>query len=299
MRGVWTALVTPFNDKNELDLDAFRRILRDQKAARITGVIPCGTTGESPTLSAAEKKTLIQTALQELKGSGVKIIAGTGSNYTAETIELSKWASEQGVDGVLIVTPYYNKPSQAGLEAHFRAIADVIQCELMLYNVPGRTGVSLTASTIASLATHPRIRSLKEATGNTAFTSEIIDELSLRKQSLDILSGDDATYLPLLSVGAVGVVSVASNLFPRAMVAIQEAFAQGKTQEAFRIHQQFYPLFRDLFIEANPMPIKFAMEFAGWCHSRVRAPLTPVSAASQQKLLESFRRCGVERGKAL
>src|SRR5687768_9022909 len=205
MRGIWTALVTPFNDKNELDLDAYKRILRDQKDAGVTGVIPCGTTGESPTLTEAEKKVLIQTALEELKGSQVKVYAGTGSNDTAQTVAFSKWASDQGVDGLLIVTPYYNKPTQAGLKAHFRAVADAVSCEVMLYNVPGRTGVSLTSDTIAELAEHPRITSIKEATGNPAFTSEIQAALAKAGQKLLIFSGDDATFLPLLSVGADGV----------------------------------------------------------------------------------------------
>ena len=299
MHGVWTALVTPFTASNELDLSAFRQILKDQKDAKITGVIPCGTTGESPTLSLAEKKTLIQTALEELKGSGVKVFAGTGSNNTAETIEFSRWASEQGVDGVLLVTPYYNKPSQAGLEAHFHAVADKISCEVMLYNVPSRTGVSLTPETIAKLSQHKRIRSLKEATGNVAFTSEILDHLHTTGKSIDILSGDDATYLPLLGVGAVGIVSVSSNLFPRAIVAIQTAADRGDYAEARKIHQHYYPLFRDLFIESNPVPLKYAMARIGVCSASVRAPLAPLSVANENKLAESLARCGLNKGSRL
>lgn len=299
MRGVFTALVTPFDPGNQLDLAAFKRILKDQRDAGITGVIPCGTTGESPTLSIPEKKTLITTCLQELKGTGVKVVAGTGSNSTAETIELSRWASEQGVDGILVVTPYYNKPSQAGLEAHFKSVADAVSCEVMLYNVPGRTGVSLAADTVARLAAHPRIRSIKEATGNVAVTSEIMDALSLQKREMDILSGDDATYLPLLGVGAVGVVSVASNLFPRGMVAIQKAMVSGELDEARRVHQRYFPLFRDLFVESNPGPIKAAMASVGWCDARMRAPLAPLSSGSAEILRKSLDRCGVRKGEAL
>jgi 4-hydroxy-tetrahydrodipicolinate synthase len=293
MHGVFTALVTPFNSTNQLDLVSFKKILEDQKAAGISGVIPCGTTGESPTLSTEEKKTLITTAIQTLKGSGVKVIAGTGSNDTHEAVELSRWASDQGADGVLIVTPYYNKPSQAGLESHFRAVADAVSCEVMLYNVPGRTGVSLAPSTVVKLAAHPKIRSLKEATANVALTSEIIDRFHESAAKMDILSGDDATYLPLLSVGAVGVVSVASNLFPRAMVAIQKATERGDFREAMKIHQRFYPLFRDLFIDSNPVPIKHAMEFVGFCHSRVRAPLAPLSDTHRETLRSSLKRCEI------
>jgi 4-hydroxy-tetrahydrodipicolinate synthase len=296
MRGVYTALITPFRQNLEIDFDSYKKILKDQKDASISGVIPCGTTGETPTLKIEEKKLLIETALEVLKGSSVKVIAGTGSNNTAETIELSRWASKAGVDGVLLVSPYYNKPSQAGLDAHFRSVADVVECEVMLYNVPGRTAVSIAPETVVALAMHPRIRSLKEATANVALTSEILDQLAVKKLQLDILSGDDATYLPLLSVGAVGVVSVASNLFPRAMVSIQTLAEKGDFKSALKIHERFYPLFRDLFVESNPGPIKAAMHLAGWCESFVRPPLSSLSPESEKKLEASLNRCGIKRG---
>lgn len=299
MQGVYTALITPFNKRNEIDLDAFKRLLCDQAEAHVSGVIPCGTTGESPTLTREEKKTLIQTCVSVLQGSGVKVLAGTGSNSTAETIEFSRWASDQGVDGLLVVTPYYNKPSQAGLLSHFRQVADAVSCEVMLYNVPGRTGVSLTPETLCELSTHPRITSLKEATGNVTLTSEIIDTLHAKGRKIDILGGDDATFLPLLSVGAVGVVSVASNLFPRAMIALQKAFQSGRIEEAQAIHQRFYPLFRDLFIESNPVPIKTAMTLTLGCEPYVRAPLQPLSESSAEILKASLDRCGVTAGSRL
>lgn len=293
MRGVWTALVTPFKSNNELDLAAFRKIIQEQKAAKVAGIIPCGTTGESPTLSIDERKALISTAMQELKGSGVQVVAGTGTNDTRESIELSRWASLQGVDGVLIVTPYYNKPSQEGLETHFNKIAEAVNCEVMLYNVPGRTGVGLTVETILKLSRNPKIRSLKEATGNVAFTSEIIDTLSRAKISFDILSGDDATFLPLLSVGAVGVVSVSSNIIPRALVELYLAASSGNYQHATSIHRQYYPLFRDLFIDSNPGPIKYAMQYAGWCRSEMRGPLAPLSPQNMEIIKASLIQCGV------
>lgn len=294
MHGVFTALVTPFDKAGAIDLDSFKRILKDQREAGVTGVIPCGTTGETPTLTQSEKKLLIETCISELRGSGVKVLAGTGSNSTAETIEFSRWASDQGVDGLLVVTPYYNKPSQAGLEAHFVAVADAVKCEVMLYNVPGRTGVSLTPQTICALAAHPRITSLKEATGNVAFTSEIIDALSLKDARVNILSGDDATFLPLLSVGAAGVVSVSSNLFPRAMVGIYKAMQANEPYKARQIHERFYPLFRDLFVESNPGPIKAAMAIAGFCGPHLRAPLAALSPSSLETLKTSLARCGIE-----
>ena len=299
MRGVFTALVTPFDDSGRLDLAAFRAILKDQKQAGVAGVVPCGTTGESPTLTLEEKQTLIRTTLEEMKGSAVKVIAGTGTNNTAETIELSRWAAKSGVDAVLVVTPYYNKPSQKGLEAHYRAVADAVSCEVILYNVPGRTGVSLTPQTIASLASHPKIRTIKEATGNVAFASEIQDALVLVQSKMDILSGDDATYLALLAVGGTGIISVASNLFPRAMVALQNHMEAGRFSEAREIHATFFPLFRDLFIESNPVPIKAAMEEVGFCSTRVRAPLAELSNESLVRLRASLKRCGISKGARL
>jgi len=299
MRGVYTALITPFNKSNEVDLGAFKRVLCDQVEAGVAGVIPCGTTGESPTLTQQEKKLLITTCVETLKGTNVKVLAGTGSNSTPDTIEFSKWASDQGVNGLLLVTPYYNKPSQTGLQVHFRQVADAVSCEVMLYNVPGRTGVSLTAESISELSTHPRITSLKEATGNVAFTSEIIDVLNAKGRKIDILGGDDATFLPLLSVGAVGVVSVASNLFPRAMVAIQKAMEAGRLEEARSIHQKFYPLFRDLFVESNPVPVKVALSITHGYESYVRAPLSPLSVSSAEILKASLSRCGVMTGSRL
>jgi len=299
MQGVWTALVTPFNPKNELDLPAYKRILQDQKKAGVSGVIPCGTTGESPTLSLIEKKKLIQIALEELEGSNVKVVAGTGTNDTETTKEFSKWASDQGVAGVLLVTPYYNKPSQAGLIQHYRSVADQIDCEIILYNVPGRTGVSLTAETVSTLAAHPKIRTLKEATGNIPFASEILDQLAADHRELDLLSGDDATYLALLCIGARGVISVASNLFPRVMVAIFDAVNRNSLEEARLIHRKYSPLFRDLFIESNPVPLKAAMSYAGWCSADVRSPLSALSKGNAEKLRQSLEQCGVSHGALL
>lgn len=296
MHGIWTALVTPFRNDDQLDLPAFKKILADQRAAGVAGVIPCGTTGEAPTLTVEEKKILISTALEVLQGSSTQVIAATGSYSTAESIELSRWASQQGVQGLLVVTPYYNKPSQAGLEAHYRKIADQVECPIILYNVPGRTGVSLASDTVASLAAHPRIRAIKEASGNIALTSEILDAVSQKDLPFEVLSGDDALFLPLLSVGAVGVISVASNLFPRSMVSIQRAMDHGQHTQALAIHKHFYPLFRDLFLESNPVPIKHAMAFAGWCGPTVRLPLAPIAAPHWERLKNTLERCGIIPG---
>lgn len=299
MKGIWTALPSPFTQTNELDLPAFQYIIQDQIDARVTGIISCGTTGESPGLSQEEKKTLIRTTLEVAKGSGLKVYAGTGSNNTADSIEFSKWASEQGVDGLLIVVPYYNKPTQAGLEQHFLAIAQAVKSDIMLYNVPGRTGVNLAPDTIARLARHPRITALKEASGSVACISEVQDALCLHGQELLILSGDDALFLPSLAVGACGIVSVASNLFPRTMIAMQRAFDQGDHATAHKIHQDYYPLFRDLFIESNPAPLKKILAKLGRCSEHTRLPLAPLTETSWQKLEESLKRCGIMAGKKL
>lgn len=296
MRGVWTALVTPFQADGSLDLESYRKLVRQQAQAGVAGVIPCGTTGESPTLSKDEKKTLIRTALEELRGSPTRVIAGTGSNDTADTVAFSRWASEQGVAGVLVVTPYYNKPTPAGLEKHFLAVAEAVSCEVMLYNVPGRTGVGMSGELVAKLAAHPRIRSIKEATGNVSVTTEILDQLSRAGTAIDVLSGDDAVFLPLLAAGATGVVSVASNLFPREMIQIQSQFEAGRVREAFALHQHWYPLFRDLFVETNPGPIKFALSWAGLGREDLRAPLAPMTKAGREKLLASLKECGVREG---
>jgi 4-hydroxy-tetrahydrodipicolinate synthase len=294
--GVFTALVTPFHHDGSIDWEFFKKILRDQKDAKVHGVIPCGTTGESPTLTEDEKKQLIQTTIEELKGSGIKVFAGTGSNSTRESIEFSRWASQAGVDGVLLVTPYYNKPSQAGLIHHFKSVADAVDCEVMLYNVPGRSVTSLTPATIAELARHPRIRSLKEASGDVAYTSEILDHLEQAGLSMSILSGDDATFMPLMAVGATGVVSVASNLFPRAMVELHDHIMRGNMAGARRIHSKWYPMFRDLFVETNPVPAKAAMKIMGLCSAHVRAPLALLSEKSLSTLTSAMQRCGLEKG---
>lgn len=298
MKGVFTALVSPFDPQGGLDLGAFRKILESQAEAGVAGVIPCGTTGESPTLSQDEKQTLIRTAIETLRGTKVRVLAGTGSNDTVETVRFSRWASDQGVAGVLVVTPYYNKPSQAGLRAHFLAVAEAVSCDVMLYNVPSRTGVSLTAETVVQLANHPRIRSLKEASAHVAFASEILDLLARTAagSGFDLLAGDDAAYLPLLSVGAAGVVSVASNLFPRAMVKLQSLMDAGKIAEARELHRKYHPLFRDLFIESNPSPIKHALHWMGICRASLRMPLTELGPASASALESSLKLCGLRPG---
>jgi 4-hydroxy-tetrahydrodipicolinate synthase len=296
-RGVWTALATPFLPNLSIDWTAWDQLIQKQVQAGIHGIIPCGTTGESPTLSLDEKKKLISRAIEKTRGTSTRVIAGTGSNNTEETIAFSKWASEAGAAGVLVVTPYYNKPTQAGLKSHFTQVADAITCPIMLYNVPGRSGVGLTAETIAELAKHPRIRALKEATGNLQFQSEIIDQLLLGGSKLDILSGDDATYFPALCAGAQGAVSVASNICPEEMVALQAAVDQGNLSLGLSIHTRLFPVFRDLFVETNPAPVKAALAWQGLkSAAELRLPLVKMSEKSQQTLEKALIRAGVKSG---
>lgn len=295
--GVWTALVTPFAADGSLDLDAYRRIVRAQVAAKVAGVVPCGTTGESPTLSREERRALIQACVEETKGTATRVMAGTGSNDTEETIELTREAESLGASAALVVAPYYNKPSQDGLLAHFRAVADAVKIPIVLYNVPGRTGVAISAKTIAELAAHPRINAIKEATGDLTFQSEVMDQLALAGRKLDLLSGDDLTYLAFLAQGGHGVVSVASNLAPRALVDLQSAFDFGDWKRARGLHERLYPLFRDLFIESNPAPIKHAMARAGICPAAMRAPLAPMSAKNIQTLETTLERAGIAKGR--
>lgn len=294
IEGVWTALVTPFDDHGALDLDAYVKILRHQAQAGVAGVIPCGTTGEAPALTTEEKQTLIETALAELKGSGTRVIAGTGSNNAALTLATSRWASEQGVDGVLVVTPYYNKPSQAGLIAHFRSVADAVSCPVVLYNVPSRTGVSLAPETVAALAAHPKITALKEATGSLAFAADILDHLRAAGRTLALISGDDATFFPFQCIGGQGVISVTSNLYPRAMLDLYEATRRGDLESARGLHRHLYPVFRDLFLECNPVPIKYALWRAGFCTPVVRPPLAPLLENTATRLEATLGICQVE-----
>jgi len=284
IEGIWTALITPFDEDGAIDLDTYIRLLHRQADAGVAGVIPCGTTGEAPALTLDEKKLLIGTALAELAGSGTRVVAGTGSNNQALTLETSKWASDHGVDGVLVVTPYYNKPSQAGLAAHFTTVADAVDCQVVLYNVPSRTGVSFTPATIARLSDHPRITALKEATGSMSFAADVMDHLFAGGHRLTLLSGDDATFFPFCCQGGQGGISVITNLCPGPMLELHDAIRHGDLDRAREIHWQYFPLFRDLFIECNPVPIKWAMMRAGLSGATVRPPLHELEEANARRL---------------
>jgi 4-hydroxy-tetrahydrodipicolinate synthase len=296
MKGIYTALATPFDSHGEIDWGALDRILEQQVRAGIRGFVACGTTGESPTLSKSEKERIFRHVLDFSRNHGADAVAGTGTNDTRESVELTKLAESIGYRRFLVVTPYYNKPSQTGLRKHFEAIADACAGEVVLYNVPGRTGISIDPETVVELAAHPRIRAIKEASGNLATLNEIQAGLARAGRSMALLSGDDATYLSFILAGGHGTISVASHVCPRAMLALEAAVGRGDSEEARKIQDRFLPIFRDLFLEANPCPLKWFLSRLGFGANALRLPLVPVSSATEEKLEKLFASYRVDQG---
>ena len=278
LKGIYTALVTPFKD-GKLDEKAFRDLIEFQLKGGINGVVPCGTTGEAPTLSYEEHEKVIELAVKYVHGK-VPVIAGTGSNSTQEAIELTEGAKKLGADFCLLTTPYYNKPNQEGLYQHFKAIAEAVNIPLILYNIPGRTGINMTPETTFRLSKIKNIVGIKEAAGSLAQVSDIY---RLTKGTFAILSGDDNLFLPMMSVGAVGVISVASNIMPKELQSLYRAFLIEKNiKKAMSIHTRLMPLFQGMFIETNPIPIKEAMAYMGMLKKELRLPLCPLSDANSR-----------------
>ena len=288
-RGTFTALVTPFRN-GDVDFAAFEKLVEAQIAAGITGLVAVGTTGESPTLTHEEKEKVIQRAVKIANGR-CKLLAGTGTNSTRDAIEATKFAEKAGVDGALLVAPYYNKPSQEGLFRHFKAIADKTSLPIMLYNIPGRCSVDIGPDTVVRLAESCRnIVSIKEASGSVERVGELRRRLP---KEFTILSGDDSLTLPFIAVGAVGVVSVASNLFPAEICALVRACESGDFKSAENLHRKMFSLFKDLFIEPNPVPAKTALAWRGAMSAEVRLPLCEMTEANQTRLrktLEAFEK---------
>jgi len=283
-RGTFTALVTPFRDGG-FDVSAFEQLIETQIAAGITGIVAIGTTGESPTLSHEEREQVIRVAVAKANKRSL-VLAGTGSNSTKHAIAQTKLAEELGVDAALLVAPYYNKPSQEGLFRHFKAIADATSLPIMLYNIPGRCGVDIVPETVARLAKECRnIVSIKEASGSVERVGELRRNLP---DAFTILSGDDSLTLPFMAVGAVGVVSVASNLFPSEVSAVVRACESGDLKSAEKLHRKLLPLFKDLFIEPNPVPVKTALAWRGAMAAEVRLPLCEMSEANQARLRKTM-----------
>jgi 4-hydroxy-tetrahydrodipicolinate synthase len=282
--GVYTALITPFKD-GEVDFDALGKLIENQYKAGINGIVPCGTTGESPTLSHEEHEQIIEFCVKQTKGK-MKILAGTGSNSTAEAIRFTQFAQKVGCDGALIVAPYYNKPTQKGLYLHFKEVADTVDIPIVLYNIMSRASVNIEPATIAKLcADCKNVVGVKEASG---FLSQMSAVKALIP-NINLLSGDDALTLPILSIGGIGVISVLSNILPLETLSLVRAFEKGNIEKAKNIHYKFLPLINALFIETNPIPIKTIASLLGICSPEVRLPMCGMEEANKAQLERVLR----------
>jgi 4-hydroxy-tetrahydrodipicolinate synthase len=288
LKGAFTAIVTPFKN-GQLDEKAYRELIEFQIKGGIHGIVPCGTTGESPTLSHAEHKRVVETCIDQVK-KRVPVIAGTGSNNTAEAIELTKHAEAAGADYALMITPYYNKPTQEGLYQHYKTVTSQTKIPIVVYNVPGRTSLNLLPETMARLATLPNIVGLKDATGDLKQGAKTLE---LCGDKITVLSGDDFTTFPLLCVGGMGVISVVSNVVPGDMAGMCNAFFKGDLAEARRLHFKMWPLVEAMFFETNPVPVKAAVKMMGKITGEVRQPLCPLAAANEEKLRLVMQKYGL------
>ncbi|MBO4301797.1 4-hydroxy-tetrahydrodipicolinate synthase [Methanosarcinaceae archaeon] len=288
LEGAIPALITPFTPDNQIDSEGFRRNIEFTVNGGVSAVVPCGTTGESATLSEKEHKHLVDLAVEYSK---VPVIAGTGSNNTVESIEYTCHAADSGADAALVITPYYNKPSQNGLKAHFEKIADKSSIPIILYNVPSRTGVDLSVKTIADLAQHPNIIGIKEATGNVGKAADIL--YATADEEFTLLSGEDIATLPLLAIGATGAISVVADIVPDKMSQMISSFRKGDTETACRIHYELVPIMRSLFIETNPGPIKTACRLAGLAAGGLRSPLAELEPKNLEVLVNDLKALGV------
>lgn len=289
--GTYTAIVTPFKN-GQLDEAALERLVKAQVKGGVDGIVPVGTTGESPTVDYEEHIHIIALAVKFAAGK-IKVLAGTGGNSTSEAVHLTERAEKAGADGSLQVAPYYNKPTQEGLFQHFREVARKTRLPIILYSIPGRCGVEIGVDTVKRLAQAcPNIIGIKEAGGNPDRVSQLRAALGPK---FEILSGDDALTLPFMAVGAQGVISVASNVIPRQVAQMVRAFARGDLRGAMKLHQKYYPLFKDLFIETNPVPVKAALAMMGLIQEEYRLPLVPMNPKNRQVLQATLQACGVLR----
>ena len=287
-QGSIVAIVTPFNN-GAVDEEKLRELVEFQIENGTDAIVPCGTTGESSTLDYVEHDRVIKIVIEQVN-KRVPVIAGTGSNSTREAIEITQHAKDLGADGALLVTPYYNKPSQEGLYLHYKAVADAVALPQVLYNVPGRTAVNLLPETVARLAQHPNIVAIKEATGSLQQASEVLD---LCGDNITVLSGDDFITLPMMACGAKGVISVTANIMPKQVAALVDAFNAGDMTEAKRLHLYLLKISNAMFIETNPVPVKTGVALMGKCRDEVRLPLAPLAAANRAKLSAIMKEYGL------
>ena len=287
--GTYTALVTPFR-KGQVDYDSFRQLVEAQIAGGVDGIVPVGTTGESPTLSHEEHRDVIKAAV-DIAAGRVKVVGGTGSNSTEEAISLTQDAEKAGADGALIVAPYYNKPSPEGLYRHFRAIAENTKLPIILYSIPGRCGIEISVPVVARLAKDcPNIVAIKEAGGSVERVSQLRQAVP---DTFEIISGDDSLTLPFISVGAVGVISVASNVAPGPVSELVRAARDGQMSRAEQLHRRLYPLFKNLFIESNPSPAKYALSLTMGLSPELRLPLVEMGEENRQLVRATLAELGL------
>lgn len=287
--GCYTALVTPFGKDGRLDEEAYRRLLHRQLKGGVAGVVPCGSTGEAATLTHEEGRLAVQIAMEETRGD-IPVIAGVGTNATWKALELAREAESLGADAILLLCPYYNKPTQEGLYLHLKAVADSTGLPVVIYNIPGRTAVNLAPKTLAKLAKAcPNVLAVKEAAGSL----DQVSEIRALAPKLTVLSGDDSLTLPMMSVGAKGVVSVVSNIAPKQTAELCRLFLKGETEKAERLHVKMFPLIKALFTETNPIPVKAALEMMGLCLGAPRLPLTPMTAEGKMALRKELKAFGL------
>ena len=287
--GTYTALITPFRN-GKVDYDAFRKLIEAQIAGGVDGIVPVGTTGESPTLSHEEHRDVIKAAV-EIAAGRIKVVGGTGSNSTEEAIDLTQDAEKAGADGALIVAPYYNKPSPEGLYRHFRAIAQATKLPIILYSIPGRCGIEISVPVVARLAKGcPNIVAIKEAGGSVERVSQLRQAVP---DTFEIISGDDSLTVPFISVGAVGVISVASNVAPAQVSELVRAARDGQMARAEQLHRRLYALFKNLFIESNPAPAKYALSLTMNLSPELRLPLVEMSEENRQLVRGTLAELGL------
>ena len=283
--GAFTAIVTPMKS-GEVDYESFKKLIEFQIEKGIHGLVPCGTTGESATLTHKEHKEVIEFVIKTVKGR-VKVIAGSGSNSTPEALELTKFTKKAGADGALVITPYYNKPTQEGLYRHFKLIAEEVDIPIVVYNVPGRTGVNLLPDTLARLKDISNITAVKEASGNVEQMEQIID---LVEGKIDLLSGDDSLYFPILAIGGKGVISVASNIIPGDVAEVYNQFKKNNMEKARELFYKYYFLTKSMFYETNPIPAKTSLKLMGMISGELRMPLCEMSKANEEKLIADLQK---------
>lgn len=279
IEGVLPALITPFTKDNRIDKDGIRQNIEFLIDGGVSGVVPCGTTGEAATLSIKEHEKVIEYSVEF---SSVPVVAGTGSNNTTEALELTKFAQDAGADAALLITPYYNKPNDSGMLKHFMTIAEGVDIPIIIYNVPSRTGINLKPELTAKLAKISNIVGIKEASGSLDQVTRIIELTT--GEDFAVLSGDDGLTLPILSIGGTGVISVAANVAPKLVVSMVEAFQNGEQEKARKLHLTLAPLIRAMFLETNPIPVKKAVELIGLPAGNLRLPLAPISTDNEKKL---------------